>query len=262
LGRCLSFIAVMPDWLSLSLISIVAAAPLLLIFKYTSNQKAIGKIRDNIKANMLALKLYKDSFSVTVNAQVKVFINALLLLVNAIIPMLVMIIPVSLLLAQMALWYQARPLKIGEEATVTMQLADNENMAWPNVTITSMPTAKNLIGPVKIQSKREICWKIQASETGNIPIVFKVDDLNIEKKLVIGNGLNKVSLSRPGENWIQRLLHPLEAPFDENSPVKSISIIYPQRSSFFSGSDNWVISFFLISLIAALLIKPILKVKL
>jgi len=87
----LSPIAVLPGWLSNAIISAVTGVCLLVIFKYTSNQNAIGKIRDNIKANLLALKLFRDSISVTLHAEVRIFKGALLLLVHAIPPMLVMI---------------------------------------------------------------------------------------------------------------------------------------------------------------------------
>ena len=61
LGRfLLAPIAVLPGWLSNTIISAVAGVFLLVIFKYTSNQRAIGKIRDDIKAHMLALKLFSD----------------------------------------------------------------------------------------------------------------------------------------------------------------------------------------------------------
>jgi len=36
--------------------------------------------------------------------------------------MLVMIVPMSLLLGQLSLWYQSRPLRVGEEAVVTCSL--------------------------------------------------------------------------------------------------------------------------------------------
>ena len=36
--------------------------------------------------------------------------------------MLVMVVPVILILGQLSLWYQARPLRVGEEAVVTLKL--------------------------------------------------------------------------------------------------------------------------------------------
>ena len=50
-GVLLAPVAILPGWLSNTIISAVVGVLLLIIFKYTSNQNAIGKVRDSIKAN-------------------------------------------------------------------------------------------------------------------------------------------------------------------------------------------------------------------
>lgn len=62
-------IRMMPGWLSNTIISAITGVFLLLVFKYTSNQRAIGKVKDCIKADMLSIKLFKDSLSVVLSAQ-------------------------------------------------------------------------------------------------------------------------------------------------------------------------------------------------
>ena len=59
----------LPPWLSLTILSAIAGLLALVVFRYTSNQKAIGRALDDIKANLLALKLYKDELRVTFQAQ-------------------------------------------------------------------------------------------------------------------------------------------------------------------------------------------------
>ena len=59
-------IALMPGWLSATLIAAVTGIVLLVIFKYTSNQRAIQRVRNRIDANLLALKLFKESSRVTI----------------------------------------------------------------------------------------------------------------------------------------------------------------------------------------------------
>ena len=253
-------IAMLPGWLSNTIISGVTGAFLLVIFKYTSNQRAIGKIRDDIKAHMLALKLFKDSISVTLHAEVRVFKGALLLLFHAIPPMLVMIIPVSLLLAQMSLWYQSRPLLPGEVAVMTVKLNDNVGGRWPTVNIEPTPVAKVTIGPVKVFSRREICWEIKALENGNHRITLDVNRHQIEKELVIGDGFMRVSPTRPAWNWANILMHPAEKPFAPDSIVQSVNIDYPDRLSWTSGTDWWLVYFFVASMVFALILKPFMKV--
>ena len=254
-------IAVLPGWLSNTIISAVTGLLLLVIFKYTSNQRAIGKIKDDIKAHMLAMKLFKDSISVTLHAEVRVFKGAFLLLFHAIPPMLVMILPISLLLAQMSLWYQSRPLLIGEAAVMTVKLNDNIEGRWPTVNIEPTSVAEVTIGPVRVFSKREICWEIKALENGKHRITLDVNRRQIEKELAIGNGFMRVSSTRPACNWANILMHPAEEPFAPDSIVQSITIDYPDRLSKTSGADWWLVYFFVASMVFALILRPIMKVR-
>ena len=262
LGVCLqALIGTLPGWLSNTIISATTGAVLMLIFKYTSNQKAIGQVRDSIKANMLAMKLYKDSMSVTLQSQGRLFGCAFLLLFHAIVPMLVMMVPVTLLLAQLGLCYQARPLQIAEQATVTMRLRGDLDSTWPSVILEPISAAQVTIGPVRIFSLREISWDIKAREKGYHQLVFRVDKQQIEKELAIGGGFMRTSVMRPGWNWSDILMFPREQPFSPDSIVESISIDYPDRSSMTSGTDWWIVYFFVASIVFGFVFKPFLKVK-
>ena len=122
IGRALFFIGFLPGWLSATLIAIVSGMAMLIAFKYTSNQRAIKRARQDIRANLLAVKLFHDSLLVGFRAQGRVLIAALRLLLFAIVPILAMLVPMTLLLGQLALWFQARPLRIDEEAVITLTL--------------------------------------------------------------------------------------------------------------------------------------------
>jgi hypothetical protein len=254
-------IAVLPGWLSNTIISAVTGVCLLVIFKYTSNQRAIGKVRDDIKANLLALKLFKDSISVTLHAETRVFKGAFLLLFHAIPPMLVMILPVSLLLAQMSLWYQSRPLLPGEAAVMTVKLNDNVEKNWPTVNIEPSPAAEVTVGPVRILSRRQMCWEIKALKDGKHRITLNVNRRQIVKELVIGDGFMRVSSTRPAWNWANILMHPAEEPFSPDSVVQSVTIDYPERLSKTSGADWWLVYFFAASMLFALILRPFVKVR-
>lgn len=260
-GFLLNPIGRMPGWLSITMISAVVGVFLLIIFKLTSNQAAIGLVRDDIKANMLALRLFKESISVTMQLQARLFRGSAQLLVYSIVPLLVMILPVSMFLAQLGLWYQSRPLAPEEETIVTMKLNPPVDSPWPRVNIASIPKAEVVMGPVRILSKQEVCWKIRAIEKGYSRIVFDLDDRHVEKELAIGDGFMRVSGERPGWSWSDILLHPGEKPFAPGSPVRSISIDYPDRPSRTSGTDRWVLYFFFCSLVFAVIFKPLLKVR-
>ena len=99
--------------------------------------------------------------------------------------------------------------------------------------------------------KREVCWNIQARRSGYHRLMFRAGEHACEKELAIGEGFMRVSRQRPGWRRSDIVLHPCEKPFGSNSPVQSIEIDYPQRSSWASGSNSWVVYWFVVSMVAA-----------
>jgi uncharacterized membrane protein (DUF106 family) len=254
-------ISIMPGWLSNTIISAFTGVLLLIIFKYTSNQNAIGQVRDEIKANMLALKLFKDNVSVILSSEGHVFKGAFLVLFHYIRPMLIAVVPLTLLLVQLGLWYQSRPLSSGQEALVTMEFSKNEEASWENVVIEPMSAIEVISGPVRVYSKKQLYWKIKALEGGYHLMVFRMGEQSFKKELAIGDGFMRVSVERPGWSWSNILLSPWEKPFESNIVVQSIYIDYPERSQQFLGIPWWLVYFVIASTVFAFIFKPLLKVK-
>jgi len=255
-------IAWLPGWLSSTIVAAALGLVMLIVFKYTSRQQAIHRVRDDVKAHLLALKLFPDSLSVTFRAQGRILWGAFALLLLAIVPMLVMIVPVSLLLGQLSLWYQSRPLRVGEEAVITMQLAGAAETPWPDVALEPAPAADVVAGPVRIRSQREICWNLKARENGYHRLLLRVNGEPVEKELAVGDGFMRTSADRPGWCWSDILLQPGEAPFHLDSTVQAIRIDYPSRASWTSGTDWWLVYCFAASMFFAWCFRPLLKVNL
>jgi hypothetical protein len=245
-------IGVLPGWISATIVASVTGVLLLAVFKYTSDQGAIKRVRNDINANLLALKLFKDSTRVSLRAQGRLLRGAFWLFVLAIVPMLVMIVPVTLLLGQLGLWYQARPLRVGEDTIITLKLNGDPAPAWPSVSLEPTDAVEVILGPVRVRSKREVCWNLVARATGSHRLVFQVGGQRTSKELAIGDGLMRISKERPGWDWSAILLNPGEKPFRPADPVRSIEIDYPTRPSWTSGTDSWVVYWFVISMVAAL----------
>jgi hypothetical protein len=261
LGRLLlAPIAVLPGWLSLSLVAVVTGIAMLWAFKYTSRQKAIRAVRNDIKAHLLALKLFKDSPSVTLRAQARVFGGAFRLMGLSIVPLLVMTIPMCLLLSQLALWYQARPLQIGEEAVVTVRLNHANPSLVQKLQWLPIDAVECNIGPIRVPSEDKVVLNLVARLNGIHPLTFDIDQQRVTKDLVIGEGLQRVSIERPEWHWTSILLHPAEHPFGPDSAFRSIEIEYPSRSSLLSGTSSWLPFWFITSMISAWLARPWLKV--
>ena len=175
--------------------------------------------------------------------------------------MAIMIIPVSLILVQLGLWYQFRPFTAGEVAVVKLELNENSEVS-PQLILEPIPATDIIIGPVRILSRKEVYWKIKPLEYGNHNLTFMVGDQKFKKSLAVGEHLMRLNPKRPGQNFMDRLLYPLEKPFGKDSIVQSISIEYPERNSRIYGTDWWILYLFIISMISALIFKPLIKVRL
>ena len=261
LGRLLlAPVGMLPGWLSATLVAAVTGVLLLIAFKYTSNQRAIKRVKDDINANLLALKLFKESVPVTLRAQGSILRAALRLMLLAIIPMLVMVVPVLLVLGQLSLWYQARPLRVDEDAVVTLKLLPGE-AARPEVHLEPTDAAEVLVGPVHVPSKHEVCWKVKARRPGDHHLVFHVGDETGDKGLVVGDRFMQVSSLRPDWSFSDVLMYPAEKPFDRDSAIQSIAIDYQTRSSWTSGADTWVIYWFAVSMVFGFAFRRVFHVN-
>jgi hypothetical protein len=258
---CLGPIVWLPGWLSATIVAVVTGVLMLIAFKFTSHQSAIKKTRDQIKANLIALSLFKDDVRVGLRAQGRILANAGKLLLLSVVPILVMTIPMVLVLGQLALWYQARPLRVGEKAVMTVQLESAAEDAVKKVKLNSTDGIELAIGPVRVPTKQMVCWTIEPTQQGLHELSVELDDQTFTKQLAVGDGFMPVSLKRPARRWTQMLLHPREAAFSSESPVQSIEVGFPDRDSWTAGTDVWLIYWFAVSMVAAFAVRPLLGVN-
>jgi hypothetical protein len=245
----------------MTLIAIITGVLMLWVFKHTSHQGAIQQARNQIKANLLALSLFQDDVRVSLRSQARLACGVGWLFALSLVPMLVMLVPMGLLLGQLALWYQARPLGVGDEAIVTAQLNEACDNAVSGIRLQPSSAAKVVAGPVRVPGKHQVCWNIQATEPGRHDLSFTVGNLIVAKELAVGSQFMPVSRKRPAWSWSDALLHPRERPLAGDSPVRSIEIAYGERSSWVSGSHSWLVYWFVVSMAAAFAARPLLKVN-
>lgn len=254
-------IAWLPGWLSATVVAGVSGIVMLVIFKLTSNQSAIRQTRNQINANLLALSLFKEHVGVSLRAQVGLLRGAVKLLLLSLIPMLIMLVPTGLVLGQLSLYYQARPVAVDEETVVTVHLADGAEQLLRSIQL--VPTADCTVaaGPVRVRTKNMVCWRIRAQRPGLQVLEFEGDNQHFTKELAVGPGYMVVSLERPSWNWNSALLHPHEPPFAAASAVQSIAVDFPARLSWITGTNSWLIYWFVVSMAAACIARLVVKVS-
>ena len=262
-----------PGWLSLTVWGAVTGLMAMLAFKYTSNQDAIGQVRDDIKANLLALKLFKDNLSVTFRAQGQLLWAAVRLFLHSLAPFAVMIVPMMLLIFQMSLRYEWRPFQAGETTLLTVTFAPDVPEKLDNLSLETPPGVEVEAGPVRGFFKatqdhpatNEVCWRLRVTKPGRHKLVVHLGDKAIEKELTVSNErYARVCPVRAGtEHWgLEQLLYPAERGAAKGAAIQRIALRLPSGTSPVCGWNvHWIITYFIASMVIALIIKPFLNVR-
>lgn len=255
-----------PPWVGLILISAVAGAVMLVAFGRLSNQAGIGRAKDDIKSNLLALKLFKDDLRVALRAQLRIAWALLRLQRYTLVPILWLIFPTMLLLSQMAMRYQWRPFAPGETILVKLHggAGNSEKIAWGDqvagVTLSAPDGVTVEAGPIAGES--DVAWRLRAVTRGRYQLSVNVSGGG-NKEVVVGSPVQRVSPVRPAKRWTQQILYPVEPVLPGDSAMRrpSIEIHYPALKSKIYGSDYWVLTFFVVSMVTAIVLRPVFRVR-
>ncbi len=248
----------LPDWLGLTIISAALGVVILVAFRYASNQTAIGRAKDDIKANLLVLRLYKDQLAVVFQAQCRMAWAILRLQGLLLRPIAILLIPILLCMAQMGIRYQWRPLRPGETTVITMKLHEDVD-EFGEIVLT--PSAGVTIEAGPVPGGGAVVWRVRGGDVGRHTLKFRVHDTIVEKELVVGSRFQRVSAVRPDARWTAQFLHPVERPLPSNSPARSIALLYPSTDSWICGADYWVLYQLAVSLVVALVLRPLFGVR-
>jgi hypothetical protein len=122
-GGWFELLAPLPLWAQVLVTALPVTVFALLVFRYASDQQGIAAVKDQVKAHLLELWLYRDYPSVLLRAQGQIIVNSFAYLGYALLPMAVMLMPLVLLLVQAEARYALRPLLPGDTVIVTADLA-------------------------------------------------------------------------------------------------------------------------------------------
>ena len=252
-----------PVW-SLLLLSFAAGIVILVIFRYTSDQKGIKETKNKVKAHLLEIRIFKDNLAIQFSAQKRLLFHNLIYMKHAVKPLLFLIIPVGLLILQMDSWYGQKPLRPGESTIFSVTLAD---IAPDNIpTDVSVEADEGLMVEtpvVRIKETGELNWRVRAKEVGVHQLKVKMGERIFQKNIIVANGsLTRISpLSVSAGLW-KSIFSPGVKSLPKNPLLKEIQVNYPSRSVEFLGFKiHWLILFFVFTTVIAFAFKNLFKVE-
>lgn len=250
-------------WFGMAIISLLTSLLMLFVFRYTSNQAGIRKVKNKIKAHLLELRLYKDSLSLTLRAQGNIFLSNFRYIGYSSKPVLIMIIPLVLIIFQMNLWFGCRSFKPLETVMVKMKFKADVDINTIHITPLENPFLKTETPPLRITLDKEINWRFQVKEEGLHSLTFVINGQEVSKTIVAGKkSLARISPIKVRANFIDELINPGEKPLPKGLPLKSIEVKYPSKKmEIFGLRLHWLIVYFVLSIILGFAFKGVFKVE-
>ena len=253
----------MNPWIGMFLVSFLTGLLMLFIYKHTSNQEGLRKVKNKIKAHLLELRLFKDNLSVSLRAQGNILRTNLKYIGYSLKPLLVMIIPVVLILIQLNFWFAYDSLQSGQDTILRVKLGEGIPLLDTEVEIKTDSGILLETPPLRIEESSEINWRIRANKDGIHRISIWVEGQDYTKTVSVGQKtLSRISPLRTRKNFLKELFYPTESPLPKEGPVETIEITYPPRNlALFGGHIHWLIVYFLLSIIIGFSLKGFFKVE-
>lgn len=256
-------ISSLSPFLVLCIASVLAGIMMLLIFRFTSDQRKIKESKDKMKAHLIEILLFKNNPRVILSAQKNLLLYNARYMKHAFKPMLYMILPVSLLLIQLDGWFGYRPLKIGESAIVFVKLSEEGPKLLSNISLEGDKGLTVETPLLRIPETGEINWRIRADAPGEHTLTINASSHKIRKKIKVSQTkLTRLSRFMVGSTFWAVLLNPGEGPIEKSSYIQRIGVGYPSREiEIFGWRSHWLLLFFVLSIAGALLFRRFLRTE-
>lgn len=248
-----------PLWIVL-VVSVLIGFLMVVVFRYTSNQKAIGRAKDKLKAHLLAVRLFQDQLPVVLQSYGNILRGTGTYLRLAFTPFLIVIVPMTFLMIQMDHYLGWMPLQTAQPFLIEARVNDVEaleqiQIRMPDAFVSTAP-------PVHIPKKKLAVWRLNTTRHGEFDLDFDVGGQTVSKHIVISPALARVSPVRLQGNFWERMLFSAEPALPDGSLIQSITVDYPERNIQLLGMQwNWIVLFFIVSLAAGFIFKSVFGIQ-
>lgn len=247
-------------WVLVLGLSVVIGFLMVMVFRYTSNQKAIRRAKDRLKAHLLAVRLFQDQLSVVLSSYGRILLGTGTYLRHAFRPFVIVIIPMLFMIIHLDRYFGWRPIE--PQQAFLLEVQTSKGQPLNEIQVELPPGVVSTAPPVHIPQQNQVVWRLAAARAGRYSIDVSADGQKEKKEVVVSRGLSRVSPVRLRGNFWERILFSGESALSPESQIQSISINYPARDIAFVGWQwNWIVMFFVLSLIAGFIFKTIFRIQ-
>ncbi len=239
------------DFWGILFLSLLSSLIVLVLYRWVSSPRRIRHAKDQIKASILAIRMYRDFWRVTLMAFLRSLGHTLRYFALNLAPLL-LILPILVpVFAQMEARYGMRPFHLGEDVVVKARFS--QDVSDLDVKLEAAEGFSTVMNPVVVTALNEINWKLRANAPGKYHIRVSGADFSGQKSLVAGEVPGALSNRRYARSTWAHFWYPIEPLMLNSGPLESISLQYPGKRVRFLGTRlHWIWHYLLLTLILVL----------
>ena len=251
----------LPPAVSMIVLSAITGVMMLLIFKYTSNQRQIKKVKRLIKGHFLAISIYKESLKVLLGSTVKILWLNLKYVRYNMVPLLFAVVPFLLLAVNIDAWFGHRAIDPGTNFVLNVDVDEEVDLFDGKVTL-KVPEGLQLeTAPLRNSEDQQVSWRIGAKTPGTYTLVIEIDGETTEKEVIVGPTFDRLSPKRYRTGFLNKALYPTESILPESGPITAVSLSYPDTElDLFGLSMHWIYAYIILSMLVAFPLKGVFNV--
>ena len=242
-------------------VSIVIGLLMIVLFGYTSDQKAIKIAKDQLKAHLLAVRLFQDQLHVVMGSYGRILRGTGRYLKLAFMPLLYVIIPITFLIVQLDRYLGSTAVQPNAPFLLTAHVSNDDVL--DDVALQLPSDITMTAPPVHVPATHDVVWRLAAAKEGTYDLELTAAGRNLTKSLDVSSKVVRLSPVRLRGQFWERLFSSAESALPDNSPIDSIAIGYPERNVDLFGyyEINWIWLFFILSMIAGFIFKELLGIQ-
>jgi hypothetical protein len=221
----------------------------LLIYRLASNQSDIARTKTLLKANLLALRLFRDDLGVVLRTQGQIFRLVGRYLRLGLVPLAILLVPVLLLLIQIEARFAYRPMAVGKPALLTVTL---DSTTIPDAILAAITASEGIrveTPAFRQDSERRVLWRISPTVQGEHAVTIRLDDREHVRHVWAGEARPELlvpTIYRSRD--IRTFGSPGEVAIDADSGITAISVEYEPGENHLAGLSTASWAMFISSL--------------
>lgn len=191
------------------------------VYKYTSNQKAIARVKTQISMHLLEIRLFRDDIVQVIKSTGTIVVKNMLYIGHNLVPMAVMLVPMVAVMVQLVANYAYAPSGLGSVELLHLRLDPAAAISSRDVSL-EVPAGVTLDAPPVRTADGQVFWRVRADRVGDHVLKIRAGDEIFEKIWAVGGAHRKVPVKRL-RGW-EALLYPGEPAFAADAPILSLEL--------------------------------------